>query len=1189
MAKAVPPNAGEFIERDLDWTTRQQGLASDPARSAWVSANAGSGKTHVLSQRVIRLLLAGCRPSAILCLTYTKAAASEMANRVFDRLAEWTVLDDTSLAEKIAELEGSRPDAARLAFARQLFARALETPGGLKIQTIHAFCEAVLHQFPLEANVAGHFEVMDDATAARMLAEARQALLSAVANGSDSDLGAAFDIVLEAAGEWGTDELFAELVRKRQPVRRFLAAAERHGGVDPVLRKALRLSPEESEGDVFSQAWPLPPLPEADLAAYRAAALAQSAATPKTTSEKIIAAGAEADPQRRFDRLVDVFLKKDGQPRNFGKAASVRVAEAFPEIGEKLENAALYIRALVDRLRTLRMLRGTEAALTLARRLDHDYEALKRRSGTLDFEDLVTRTASLLQRDGAGPWVHYKLDQGIDHILVDEAQDTSPDQWAVITRLAEEFFAGEGSRREIRTLFAVGDEKQSIYSFQGARPELFMQTGRTVRKRALAAERRFDPLNLYLSFRSTRDVLSAVDTVFAAEGNRKGLSSDDDAIAHASYRAREPGSVDIWEMIGKQAADDHEDWKAPFDATPESAPPAVLARRVAATIRQWFDDGETLVEKRKRRVLTAGDILILVRKRDGFVAALMRELKRQHIAVAGADRLKLVEHIAVEDLMALGRVMLLPGDDLSLCALLKSPLFDFTEDDIFHLAGKRQAGDSVFGRLAELAEASGGRWASAHGYLRELLARADRMPVFDFYARILGRDGGRAKFLARLGSEASDILDEFLSFALDQENTALPGLQAFLATLEARSPEIKRELEQGRDEVRIMTVHASKGLEAPVVFLVDSGGKPAESLHIPKLQELPLEKTVGPLPPAVLWVPGKKVANRTTDGLKADILAASEEEYRRLLYVGMTRAADRLIICGYHGLRIPAYQHWHRMISESLGVHAACIEQEYAVSGQEWQGLHFSVSDKDQDFGTQSQSAERTPPPAIPIALSEPLVMPERLPRPLVPSAAGAVVDPEMGEGSKRSPLFDDIQSGGRPLERGRIIHRLLQLLPGVGLEEQESAARRYLERTIGDWPQNDRDAILASVLEILCDTAFSDCFAPGSQAEVSVMGTLAVAGSERAISARLDRIAVTEDRVLIVDYKTNRPPVLAAGDVPQTYRIQLALYRALLQPLYPERNVEAALLYTEAPVLIALPAAMLDEALAALEKESRQ
>jgi ATP-dependent helicase/nuclease subunit A len=1181
----MPDHAPTDRQPNLDWTTRQQQLASAPGRSAWVSANAGSGKTHVLSQRVIRLLLAGCRPSAVLCLTYTKAAASEMANRVFSRLAEWTALDDETLATRITELEGVRPDRHGLDFARQLFARALETPGGLKIQTIHAFCEAVLHQFPLEANVAGHFEVMDDAAAARLLAEARRALLSRVADGPGTPLADAFDTVLDAGGEWGLEELFAELVRRRQPIRRFLAAAERFGGPEPVLRKALQLSPDETELECLTSAWPLPSLSDADIEAYRAAAQGQAGKTPKTTVKKLIEIGLEGEPQRRFDLLADLFVTRSGEPRSLKNATPESVESVFPGIGNKLAQASAFFLALADRLCTLRMLKATVAALGLAKQLDHDYEALKRRGGTLDFEDLVSRTASLLQRHGAGPWVHYKLDQGIDHILVDEAQDTSPDQWSVITRLSEEFFAGETSRPHIRTLFAVGDEKQSIYSFQGARPELFMQTGRETRKRARAAERHFHQLSLHLSFRSTLDVLTAVDTVFACEDNRRGLTSGDEAIEHTAYRAREPGRVDVWEMIGKQAADDDEDWKKPFDHTPESAPPAVLAQRVAATIRRWLDEGESIGDKGRCRALTAGDILVLVRKRDGFVAALTRALKRVDVPVAGADRLRLVEHIAIEDLMALGRVMLQPGDDLSLCAVLKSPLFEFSEDDIFDLAARRTEKQSVFDRLVALAGSGEDRWAGAHAALRRLMALADRVPVFDFYGHVLGREGGRAKFLARLGSEASDVLDEFLSFALEQENADIPGLQAFLTTLETRSPEIKRELEQGRDEVRIMTVHASKGLEAPLVFLVDSGGKPAEHHHVPRLQELSLEKSVGPLPPACLWMPGKTFANRTSDRLKAQSLAATEDEYRRLLYVGMTRAADRLVVCGYHGLRVPAYAHWHRMISESLA--ADGLPQQFAAAGQTWSGFRFSLSADAGGPAERAADGAASKPAPLPRALTRPLRGFERLPRPLVPSATGVVVDARSVAAAAGSPLFDAPQADGRALERGRIVHRLLQLLPAVAPRERAAAARRYLDRSIGDWPPAEREEIRSSVLEVLENEKFSPCFAPGSQAEVSLMGTLTIAGSERAVSARLDRIAVDGNRVLIVDYKTNRPPFLNAEDVPVTYRIQLALYRSLLQPLYAGKAVETALLFTEAPVLIALPPAMLDSAMATLEQES--
>lgn len=1174
--------ASDAAERhNLDWTTRQQGLASDPQRSAWVSANAGSGKTHVLSQRVIRLLLAGFRPSAILCLTYTKAAASEMANRVFDRLAQWTRLDDTELADHLAELDGKKPSAERLEFARQLFARALETPGGLKIQTIHAFCEAVLHQFPLEANVAGHFEVMDDSATARLLTEVRQTLLEAVARRTDVPLADAFEKVLEAAGEWGLEALLGEILRKRQPIRRFLRTADAHGGVDALLRRALQLGPEESDETVYRSVWPLPA--GLEIAEFCAAAADQKAKTPRNWAEKLTEIVGIDDPGQRYERLRAAFIKQDGQPRSLRNAVNSSMSDSLPGAETWLAQASALVCAAHDRLQIIKMVTQTGAALFLARRLDRDYEALKRRQGKLDFDDLVARTAGLLERDGAGPWVHYKLDRGIDHILVDEAQDTSPDQWAVIEKLSEEFFSGETARGTGRTLFAVGDEKQSIYSFQGARPELFMQTGRVMRNRAFHAQARFDPLNLLLSFRSTSDVLSAVDTVFSVAENRRGLQTDDEAVSHAAFRAREPGCVDLWEMIGKQRVDDHEDWKAPFDATPESAPPAVLARRVAGTVESWLRDGETIVQNGTRRPIRAGDILVLVRKRDGFVGALMRQLKRARIPVAGADRLKLTLHIAIEDLMALGRFVLMPGDDLSLCAVLKSPLFEFSEDDIFQLAAVRAADESVFANLAALATDKGNHWAAAYDKLTDLLAHADRLPVHDFFARILGPGGGRARFLARLGSEAADILDEFLAFALDQEQSGLPGLEGFLATLEAQSPEIKRELQQGRDEIRIMTVHAAKGLEAPIVFLVDSGGKPAEAGHLPKLQELSLDKTVGALPPAIVWVPGKSSENTVTQSLKKKLLDLSEQEYRRLLYVGMTRAADRLVLCGYHGLTEPVYPHWHKMVAAALGESAACTQREFRVGDQQWAGFRYVVSPPDAAPLVEGHLDGAREPEAMPDSLTMPLPRPASLPRPLAPSAAGLAVERDAGGQSDRSPLFDRGSASGRSMERGRIIHRLLQLLPEITPDDRIAAVHRYVDRALASWPTDDRADVVDAVFTVLDDPEFAPVFAPGSRAEVSVMGTLSIDGEQRALSARLDRIAVSGNRVLIVDYKTNRSPPVTAADVPPVYTTQMALYRSLLQPLYPGKSVETALLFTEAPRLIIIPPDSLDKALHAL------
>ena len=877
----------------ISWTTIQQAIASDPRRSAWVSANAGSGKTHVLTQRVIRLLLAGARPSAILCLTYTKAAASEMSNRVFARLADWAVLPDEELSKRIGQIEGEMPDRVKLAEARRLFAKALETPGGLKIQTIHAFCEALLHQFPLEANVAGHFSVLDDRAAATLLADARRSLLTATAPEEDAALAEAFAYVLNLGDESGLEALLEEIVANRNAIRRFTAAAAAQGGIAMALRRSLKLSLTETEADIAGQYWPLPELAGLTLDLYMSLAAQKGGAKAQEVAYGLRQASNERNAAKRAELLEKVFLTVKGEPKSDSQFTVKAMLADAPELTAAIAAARDHVVACRDRLKIMRMFTATHAALVLAERLNRDYEDLKKQRSHLDFEDLITRTADLLTKSGVGPWIHYKLDQGIDHILVDEAQDTSPIQWSVIQSLAEDFFSGESSRPVVRTLFAVGDEKQSIYSFQGARPERFSEEKERTQRRVQNSGLDFSTVRLPLSFRSTSDVLLAVDHIFTPPDNARGLGME--PVVHRSSRIGHPGAVDLWEMVVPDVIVKDEDWTAPFDATPESAPAAILARRIAHTIGTLVRR-ETIIEKGKERFIEAGDILVLVRKRDAFVNALTRELKRRgDIPVAGADRLVLTSHIAVQDLMALGRFLLLPEDDLSLAAVLKSPLFDLSEEDIFAIAALRNDNESVWDHLRKYAADGNERLGAAVARLELFLAQSRNLSVHDFYARVLGSHGGRRQFLARLGTEVSDILDEFLTFALDHETSALPGLQSFISTLELEAPEVKREQDKGRNEVRIMTVHASKGLEAPIVFLVDGGSKAFTHTHLPKLRLIDAEPGEPPIP---VWIPVSDLGNSLTSTDAARIQLLAEEEYRRLLYVAMTRAADRLIVGG---------------------------------------------------------------------------------------------------------------------------------------------------------------------------------------------------------------------------------------------------------------------------------------------------
>ena len=690
-------------------TIALQARASDPRNSVWVSANAGSGKTHVLSQRVTRLLLEGTEPSKILCLTYTRAAAANMANRVFGNLAQWTMLDDAELSRSIEAIEGAAASPAKLARARRLFATALETPGGLKIQTIHAFCEALLHQFPLEANIAGHFAMLDPQMEAALVGEARRGMISGAAVRENSELAAAFATVLERGGESGLDRLLAEIVQKRDLLRDFIRQTVSADEPFADIFEEFGFRADETAPGIAGLIWPDGYFSEAFCDAFLCHAERAGKTIAQGFAHNLREACRASDPLKRLERLRETFLTtKSGegwQPRSGRHIASRGVGEHFPLFAESFERMALAVRDVCDRVALFRMLEGTRAALTIADWLIARYERLKSARGFLDFNDLITRTVRLLARRDAGPWVQYKLDKGIDHILIDEAQDTSPEQWDVVRKLAEEFFAGMGARDNVhRTIFAVGDEKQSIYSFQGADPDAFALGGTEFSARVRDARGRFEPVKLTWSFRSTDDVLSAVDLVFARDDVRKGLTRDADPLGHKAIRVGAPGYVEVWPTVGADFVEEPDDWTIPVDHA--RAPAVLVADNIARTIDGWIKSGEVIEGSGKR--LEAGDILVLVRKRDRFVHALSRCLKSRGIPVAGADRLSLSRHIAVKDLAALGRFLLQPEDDLSLAAVLKSPILGESEETLFDLAWNRPRGTSLFASLRQKAETNAG-------------------------------------------------------------------------------------------------------------------------------------------------------------------------------------------------------------------------------------------------------------------------------------------------------------------------------------------------------------------------------------------------------------------------------------------------------------------------------------------------
>ncbi|HLY05894.1 MAG TPA: double-strand break repair helicase AddA [Rhizomicrobium sp.] len=1106
--------------------------AGDPRVSVWVSAHAGTGKTYTLANRVTRLLLDGAAPERILCLTYTKAAAAEMAGRLFAQLGEWALLDDGALGARLLEIGVERRDAGDLPRARRLFAQALETPGGLKIQTIHAFCQYVLARFPLEAGVSPGFDVLDEVTARELIGEARSIVFERAAEG---EAQLADDIAcLATHADDGKLRTILDLALGGDR-RKFERYVEQFSGDRDAMFAAVagahNIGPGAQAEEIAAAYCKEVEAERRDIANF-AHWLERGSKNDRKLGEALSAAVAE----KCFDAFCRIFLTKDGDQRK--AVVSKALAESDTSIHARFMDFVSRFHAAEQRYRAARAAALACAALSIAAAAHTEYTRLKEERGVLDYDDLIAGMLNLLERSGAASWVLYKLDGGIDHILVDEAQDTSPEQWRIIRSLSGEFFAGnvETAGGPPRTLFVVGDEKQSIFSFQGADPAQFAINRKHFESRSGDV---FASVALTQSRRSAKGILDFVDAVFANDAVREGVSST--PIAHETARTGATARVVCWPAIKPIEAPKPDVWDAPVDVEPSWSPVVRLAEQIAGRIQDWTRGG-TFLPGHDTPIKPA-DIMVLMPRREPFASELIRQLKQRGVPVAGADRIRLLDQIAIMDLVALGRFALLPEDDLNTAALLRSPLLGFSEDELHALVASRET--TVWGALAARSSETPA-FDFAYKFLRDARAQADFVPPFEYFGQVLGAGGGRKRFLARLGAEANDAIDEFLSLALEHERLNTPSLEGFLHWLQSGEAEIKRDMERGRDEVRVMTVHGAKGLEADIVILPDTTSIPqGAARHGAMLYQsggafFPLADAQAP------------------DCVKEAKQRADEEalrEHRRLLYVALTRAKDELHICGFEnsrGIRNGSWYDLVRPVAERLGL-------------------------------ALKEAADFRRDPAGPAAavciggVPAPLVLPEwarvcaqrerERPQWIRPSLAlGDALPPR--NAPRRGPRF----------ARGVLVHALLARLPEVAQEDRERVARRFLSTR--DVEPADADVLVAQTMAILESADFAPAFGPGSRAEADVVAELPELGPGAGVHGRIDRLAVGEDAVLLVDFKSDRSIPENPSRVAPGYLAQMALYRAALARIFPAREVRGALVWTEKPLLMPLPPALLDATL---------
>ena len=1125
----------------IEDANRHQLAASDPAVSSFVAASAGSGKTKLLTDRLLRLMLTGTAPEKILCLTYTKAAAAEMRIRLNKRLGEWVAMPEAALTARLRALN-VRPEPEALTRARKLFADVLDLPGGMRIETIHSFCQSLLRRFPLEARLSPHFTVADDEAAAQRLREAREDVLA-------SPTARAAVRVLAAE----IDEMrFAELSGKFVEGVELKFLNQPPEAMTEALRASLAIETEDEaallEAFVFSPR-------EEELREYlRAVAERGNPSGQKWafTALDWLAGGLE---ERTASRHVweSTCLTTAGEIRTLRGYCGKALANLEPAIKEEFAAEARRILLIKDKLKLIRLLKINEALIEILLPVAGSERNAKTLAAELSYGDLISQTSELLIDPGAA-WVLYKLDGGIEHLLLDEVQDTAPEQWKIANAIAAEFFAGEGARAAPRSIFAVGDPKQSIFSFQGADLKSFDLYKEKFKASATGAGRGWLDGALSVSFRSTAPVLELTDAVFVEGFARNGVIVPGDVLQHGVSRVGQAGVATLWPLTEAAEAEEIPDWDLPEDYQSAESSIAILARKLGDYIEQRL----TRMLPAKNRLARPGDFLILVRSRGAIVGAVTSELKARGIDVAGLDRMVLPEQPAVSDMLALCDALLLPEDDLAFAQFLVSPLGGLSDESLMELAMNRPGSlvGALYARAHERAE-----WQVPKAFYEALRARADFDTPFVLLADALGVLGGRARLLSRFGPEAAEPLDELLAEAL-QFSAAEPGsLQSFVQRLRLSGQAIKRESEAGGDEVRIMTVHGAKGLQAPIVILPDTVSLPQEETGL-----LWMDAEGVKLP---LFCPRKELRPNILAAAQAAQRDAQIEEYNRLLYVALTRAEDEILICGAGRKAIPG-NCWYEAVKAGFARLPARQTEDGAL-----------IYDCPQEVPPDGESGARKKQVAALPAWAGAAPDWRATPPPKEQAAPERIVPSRIVEETSRVALAISPLAGPQTpaakriaaMARGTAVHALLQHLPSLPESAREDAALAYLHAQPALAPEARE--ICASVLKILHDPAHEALFGPGSSAEVPLAGV--VAGRE--VGGAADRVFIGAEEIIVADYKTDRNPPLSPAGIPEKYAVQLAAYRAVLRQIHPGRPVRCVLVWTARAEAMAVPDAMLDKA----------
>lgn len=1080
-------------------------LALNPDFNIWVSASAGTGKTKILTDRLLMLLLTGAEPQKILCLTFTKAAAAEMKERLLNHTLEWATCSDGKLKESLEQFLERFPSQEEQVKARSLFMELINVVPSIRITTIHSFCQSLLAQFPVEAGIAPNFKILAEHESQALLNQAVEEILTF--STTSSILKQSITLLTERLHVSTFQEIIENLIERPERLQRVLGKGlemARHN-----LEDLFGCRETETAEDYLLQ------FQEAhkehlDELKNVSSCLIKGGKTDVARGEAIQAflALKGSSTQKDFDSYANHFLTLDGEIRK--KLASTAVCQDFPYVLDVLIKEAQALQNVSQKQKSLFSMKMTEALYVLGAVILENYERLKNIKHCLDYNDLIQKAKLLLTDADLSAWVLYKLDGGIDHLLIDEAQDTNDAQWAIIQALVEEFYAGISARSTSRTLFAVGDPKQSIYSFQGTSPAIFEKKSILYQHTIEAAQKNFHALSLEKSYRSTSVILEAVNAFCSQKGIKSALTTGGDEVRHISHHEHKGGIVELWPLLESEDK--------------EATNREHLSECLAQKIKKWLD--QKIYLEVQGRLIEPSDILILLRERSSLMSSLIFALKAQGIPVTGPDRLSLLNEIAIQDLIALGEFLLLPFDDLTLACVLKSPLIGLQDEDLFRLAYNRQ-GESLWRRLQKDVA-----YQSHYVFLSELRNKVDYVGPFALYSDLLNRLEGRKKFQARLGEECLDAIEEFLILCLEYERTHCSSLQDFLIWVKSTDIEVKRDFSKASGGIRIMTVHGAKGLQAPVVILADTTTKPVWRDKF-LWQEKPN--------PLLLWASSHDELPNSLKKIKESLQAEQQAEYWRLLYVAMTRAEEHLYIVGVKS-RTTATESWYEILSQALEPISQKIEfDDGVVKGP---GLRIYKESQVKHVPDLMSASPNKSSFSLPKYLQNPFPQEEQ------------------AEGFISSMVEESVLNKNEEDQKlqEQILRKLFKNLLLCSSDSYEKEAEKIFRLYFSSISRELFEKYYHSVTTILNDPNLSFLFAEATYPEVPFAGLY----NGRQVTGRIDLVVVQDRVVYILTYKTNAISSQFSRKISLEEREKIYIYKEVIQNIYPNKEIKTYFLWTE-------------------------